>query len=159
MCLDVQTVVSVVLFFLISMDRPVCPMYMWPHSQSMLYTAIVLSLNRTKETGDIPRRQTITFYFVFGQHSAEPSVCRLDIWKKSYWGKLVFRIWGSNRRVEGPSYLFSTITFFSVEVVLKNSNSSWRFSVPHKALTVCTKVDWRLTCRRDGGVIQGSGRG
>ena len=35
-----------------------------PHSQVVLH--------RTKESGDLPGRQAITFNVVFGQHSAEP---------------------------------------------------------------------------------------
>ena len=40
-------------------------------------------LRRMKETGDLPRQQSNTFDVVFGQHSAEPNVCHLDIWNKS----------------------------------------------------------------------------
>ena len=36
-------------------------------------------LHRTKESGDLPRRQAITFNVVFGQHSAEAAVSCLDI--------------------------------------------------------------------------------
>ena len=40
-------------------------------------------LHGMKETGDLPRWQTNTFDVVFGQNSAEPDVCCLDIWKKT----------------------------------------------------------------------------
>lgn len=40
-------------------------------------------LHGTKETGDFPRRQSSTFNVVFGQHSAELSICHLNIQKKS----------------------------------------------------------------------------
>jgi hypothetical protein len=40
-------------------------------------------LHGTKETGDFPRRQASTFNVVFGQHSAELAICRLNIQKKS----------------------------------------------------------------------------
>jgi len=40
-------------------------------------------LHQMKETGDLPMQQVNTFDGVFGQHSTELAVCRLDIWKKS----------------------------------------------------------------------------
>jgi hypothetical protein len=64
--------------------------------------------HRTKESVDLPGRQAITFNVVFGQHSAEPAVSRLDIRKKSDRGELLFLLGGSNGRVEGPSYVFDT---------------------------------------------------
>ena len=58
-------------------------------------------LHRTKETGDFPRRQSDTFNVVSGQHSVQPAVCRLDIWKKNDRGGLHYRFRGSDRCVEG----------------------------------------------------------
>ena len=69
-------------------------------------------LHRTKETGDLTRRQAITFSVVFGQNSAELAVCCLHTRKKSDRGWLLFLLGGSNRRVEGPSCLFDTIIIF-----------------------------------------------
>jgi hypothetical protein len=40
------------------------------------------------------------------------ALCHLDIWKKNDTNGLLFRLGGSNRWVEGPSYLFDTITKF-----------------------------------------------
>lgn len=57
-------------------------------------------LRWTKETGDLPRRQS-NLSNVFGQHSAEPLVSRLEIWTKSDRGRVVLRLGGTNRRVEG----------------------------------------------------------
>lgn len=76
-----------------------------PQSQVIFY--------QTKESGDPPRRQANTFY-VFGQHYAEPAVWRLDIWKKSIWGGLLFQIRCCKRRVEGTSYLLQTISIFQL---------------------------------------------
>ena len=85
-------------------------------------------LHRRKESGDLPSRQAITFNGVFGQHSAEPAVSRLDIRKKSDRGGLLFLLGGSNRRVEGPSYLFDTITIFH-KSGFEEPNSSPRLSL------------------------------
>jgi hypothetical protein len=43
----------------------------------------MVTLNRTKETGDLSGWQANKFNVIFAQYSAEPSVCYLDIWKKS----------------------------------------------------------------------------
>jgi len=77
-------------------------------------------LHRMKETRDLPRQQATTLSVVFGQHSAEPAVCRLDICNKSNQGGLFFQLRGSNCQVEGPSYLFDTLTIF-LKVVFRNS--------------------------------------
>lgn len=69
-------------------------------------------LHRMKETGDLPRRQANTFNVVFGQRSAELAICHLNMWKKSNRGGLPFQLGGFNRQVEGPLYLFDTITIF-----------------------------------------------
>jgi len=69
------------------------------------------------ETRDLPRQQATTLSVMFGQHSVEPALCHLDICKKSNQGGLFFQLRDSNRQVEGPSYLFDTITIF-LKVVL-----------------------------------------
>lgn len=69
-----------------------------------------------------------------------------------------FGLKGSNRRAEGRSCLFGTITIFP-ESVLRNSNSSWRLSLSHKDQVLCTNVERTLVCLRDGDVIQGLGSG
>jgi len=38
--------------------------------------------------------------------------CRLDIWENNDRTGLLFRLGSSNRWVEGPSYLFGTVTIF-----------------------------------------------
>ena len=80
-----------------------CAVKPWsPQSQVILHWM--------KETGDLPRQQSNTFDVVFGQHSAEPDVCRLDIWKKSDCCGLLFWLTGSNFWVEGLLGLFDTIS-------------------------------------------------
>jgi hypothetical protein len=81
-----------------------------------------------------------------------------DICKKSNQGGLFFQLRGSNSQFEDPSYLFDTITVF-LKVVFRNSNSSWRFSVSQRALTLCTNFENQLVCWKDGDVILSSGRG
>jgi hypothetical protein len=58
-------------------------------------------LYRTKENGNLPKRKSDIFNVVIGQHSVQPAVCRLDIWKKNDRGGLLYRFGGSDRRVEG----------------------------------------------------------
>jgi hypothetical protein len=96
-------------------------------------------LHRMKETRDLPRQQATTLSVVFGQHSAEPAVCHLDICKKSNQGGLFFQLRRSNCQVDGPLYLFDTITIF-LKIVFRNSNSSWRLSLSQRALAVCINV-------------------
>ena len=103
-------------------------------------------LQSTKEFGDLPRRQAITFNVVFGQHSAEPAISHLDI--KNDRGGLLFLLGGSNRRVEGLSYLFDTITIFP-KSGFEEPNSSWRLSLSQRALALCTNVE-RTTCMLEG---------
>jgi hypothetical protein len=76
---------------------------------------------------------------VFGQHSAEPPVCRLDMCKKSNQGGLFFQLRRCNCQFEGSLYLFDTITIF-LKMVFGNSNSSWRLSLSQRALAVCINV-------------------
>jgi len=104
-------------------------------------------LHRMKETRDLPRQQATTLSVVFGQHSVEPAVCRLDICKKSNQGGLFFQLRGSNRQVEDLSYLFDTITIF-LKIVFRNSNSSWRLSLSQRALALCTNVI--IVCMLEG---------
>jgi hypothetical protein len=112
-----------------------------PHSQVVLH--------RMKETGNLPRQHAITFSVVFGQHSAETAVCLLDIRMKSDQDGLLFLLGGSNRQVEGSSYLFDTIT-----IVLKSGfeepNSSWRLCLSQRALAVCSNVE------RAAGMLEGA---
>ena len=70
-------------------------------------------------------------------------------WKESARGGLVFRLGGSNRRVEGPSYLFDTISIFP-ESGLEG---------PQRIMEAAPRLKQRLVCWRDVGVIQGLGRG
>jgi hypothetical protein len=102
-------------------------------------------LNWTKETGDLPRRQSNVYDIVFGQHSAEPAVSLLDIWKKNDRGGLVFRLGGSNRRKEGPSYLSDTISIFPASSLEETQ----------RIMQAAPLLKERLVCWRDGGVIQG----
>jgi hypothetical protein len=101
-----------------------------------------------KETRDLPRQEATTLNVVFGQHSAELAVCHLDICRKSNQGGLFFQLRGSNCQVEGPSYLFDTITI-SLKVVFRNSNSSWRLSLSQRALDLCTNVI-KTACMLEG---------
>ena len=112
-----------------------------PESHVVLY--------RTKDSGDLPRRQAITFNVVFGQHSAEPAVSRLDITSDRGW--LLFLLGGSNRRVVGPSYLFDTITIFP-KSGFEEPNSSWGLYLSQRALAVYTNVE-RTTCMLEGSRI------
>jgi len=114
--------------------------------------------NWTKETGCLPRRQSNKFNAVLGELFAEPATCLLDIRRKSDRVGLLFRLTNSNRRAEGPSFLFGTIIVFS-ESVLRNSNSSWRLSLSYRDLVLCNKVERMLVCWRNVGVVQLSGRG
>ena len=106
-----------------------------PHSQAVLH--------RT-ETGDLPRRQANAFYIAFGQHSVEPAVSRLDI-------KMIANEVGLSFGLEvltaglTANRICLVLYAFSPKVVLKNSNSSWRLSLSHRALAPCTK-DERTAC-------------
>jgi len=64
---------------------------------------------------------------------------------------LLFLLGGSNCRVEGPSYLFDTITIFR-KSGFEEPNSSWRLSFLQRALAVCTNVE-RLACMLEGSRI------
>jgi len=107
------------------------------------------------ETGDLPRKQANAFDVAFGQNSVEPAVSRLDIRKIANkvglsFGLEVLTAGLRARRICLVLYPFST------KVVLRNSNSSWRLSLSHRALGLCTKVE-RTVCMWSD-VIQGSGR-
>jgi len=90
-------------------------------------------LHRMKETRDLPRQQATTLSVVFGQHSVESALCHLDICKKSNQGGLFFQLRSSNHQVEGPSYLFDTITLF-LKVVLGTPT--------HRGGFPCHKEPW-----------------
>ena len=64
-----------------------------------------------KETAPFPRQHANTFNVVC-QHSAELAICLMYVWNKSDQHGLHFRLRGSNCQVEGPSYLFDTLTIF-----------------------------------------------
>jgi len=59
-----------------------------------------------------------------------------------------FQLRGSNCQVEGPSYLFDTITI-SLKVVSRNSNSSCTLSLSQRALALCTNVR-KTACMLEG---------
>ena len=122
-----------------------CAVHSWsPQSQ--------LVLHRTEEAGEFRKRQANYTDVMLMKHSADPAVCRLDIWKKSDRGSLVSRLCGSNLRVEGTSYLYDTTTIFpesgleELELIMKASHVTLRLKE--------RRVYWR-----DGDVIQGSSRG
>ena len=71
-----------------------------------------LVLHRTEEAGALSKRQANYSDIILMKHSADPAVCRLDIWEKSDRGGLVSRVCHSNLRVEGTSYLYYTTTIF-----------------------------------------------
>jgi hypothetical protein len=114
-------------------------------------------LRRTK-TEDLPRRQTNAFNVAFGQHSVEPAVSRLDIWRTANEAGLSFglEVLTAGLRARRIGLVLYP---FSPTVALSYSNSSWRLSLSHRALAVCTKVERTACIWSDGDVIQGSGRG
>ena len=71
---------------------------------------------------------------------------------------LLFRLGGSNRQVEGPSYLFGTITIFpesgfeEIQLIIET------FLVAESWL-LAPRLKEHIVCWKDGGVIQGSGKG
>ena len=91
-----------------------------------------------KETWDLPRQQSNTCD-MFGQHSAEPDVCHLKMWKKSDQGGLLFWLRGSNFWVEGLSYLFVTLSCTDYHTSYLSNPTSWHhttetFHLPHSSL-------------------------
>ena len=117
-----------------------------PQSQAFLHRM---------ETGDLPRRQAKAFDVAFGQHSVEPAVSRLDIrWIANEVG-LSFGLEVLTAGL-GARRIRLVLCPFSPKLVLRNSNASWRLSLSHRALGLCTKVE-RTACMWSD-VIQGSGR-
>lgn len=104
-------------------------------------------LHRMKETRDLPRQQATALSVVFGQHSAEPAVCCRHARRATKVG-FFFQLTGSNHQVEGPLYLFDTITIF-LKVVFRNSNPSWRLSLSQRALALCISVI-KTACMLEG---------
>jgi hypothetical protein len=112
--------------------------YHWsPKSQVILHW--------TEEAGNLTRQQANSFDVVFGQHSAEPVVCRLDILQESEVG-LSFGFEVLTARL-GAHHFWLRLYPFSLEVVLTKP------SLSHRALPLCTKLREWLVCERDGGVI------
>jgi len=100
-----------------------------------------------KETAPFSGQQTKTFNVVC-QHSAELAVCLLYIWNKSDQCGLHFR--GSNRQVEGPSFLFDTITIFLESGFEELQLIMEAFLVTKSWLCTPTLKEW-LVCWRNGG--------
>jgi hypothetical protein len=111
-----------------------------------------LVLHWTQEAGELPNQQANYSDVTLTKHSADPAICRLDIWKKSDRGGLICRLCGSNLRVEGASYLYDTTTFFPESGLEK-------FGLIMKASLVTPRLKERCIYWRDGDVIQGSSRG
>ena len=86
------------------------------------------------------------------KHSADPAVCRLDIWKKSDRVGLICRLCSSNLRVEGTSYLYDTTTIFP-------ESGLEELGLIMKASLVTPRSKERCVYWKDGDVIQGSSRG
>jgi hypothetical protein len=91
---------------------------------------------------------------VFGQHSAGSAVCLLGILKNDRRG-LSFGLEVLTAGL-GARRIRLVLCPFSPKLVLRNSNASWRLSLSHRALGLCTKVE-RTACMWSD-VIQGSGR-
>ena len=98
--------------------------------QSAVYswrTQSQLVLHRTEEAGELPKRQANYSDVMLMKHSADPTVFRLDIWKKNDRGGLVSRLCGCNLRVEGTSYLYDATTIFpeigleELELIMESS--------------------------------------
>ena len=70
----------------------------------------------------------------------------------------LFRLGGSNRQVEGPSYLFGTITIFPESGFEEFQIIIEAFLVAESWL-LAPRLKEHIVCWRDGGVIQGSGKG
>jgi hypothetical protein len=149
--------VPVVSFILVSVDRPVCPTYTLARYDVNPWSPQCQAVLHRTEPGDLPRRQANAFDVAFGQHSVEPPVSRLDMRMANEVGLsfgLEFRTAGLMAR-----RICLVLYPFSPKVVLRNSNSSWRLLLSHRALTLCTKVERTACMWNDGDVIQGSGRG
>jgi hypothetical protein len=73
----------------------------------------------------------------------------MDIWKKNDRNGLLFRLGGSNQWVEGPSYLFDTITKFP-ESGFEELHIIMEVFLSQRTPAVCTNIE-RAHCTLKGG--------
>jgi hypothetical protein len=130
-------------------DQPVCPMYTWPHSQGMLCTLGVLR-PRSSITG---RRE---LEICLGGSPTHLILCLANILLSR-----PYVVWTNGRRanevglsvglevltvgLRAQLICFILLQSFSLKVVFRNSNSSWRLSLSHKDLAVCDKADGKVS--------------
>ena len=131
-------------FIVFPIYRPVCPMYTWPHWQGMLYTPVVLS-----PRWSFTRWRRLEIFL--GSRLTCLMLCFTNI--------LLSQMYGSRGTELGFSFSLEVLTTglrgchiclilysFSLKVVLRNTNSSWR------GLCV-TRLKEQLVCWRAEGMI------
>jgi len=107
------------------MDRSLCPIYNFPHSQGSCKCLVFSGLaHPSLVVGSwlFSGWKCDTLNIVFGQHPTEAAVCRCSVWYVGGGTRFILTLGGVFGRLHGSSYLLVAVT-----VVFKDSGEEFEF--------------------------------